>query len=84
MWLCAIHNRVNARLDKPEFDCTNVCTSLTSSILTPTSDPLYQLEGLYDCGCGDEAAQDAADGLDNSSESFKIDAITGEHLVPGR
>ncbi|KAL7010048.1 hypothetical protein EMMF5_000067 [Cystobasidiomycetes sp. EMM_F5] len=65
MWLCAIHNRVNARLDKPEFDCTN-------------------LEGLYDCGCGDEAAQDAADGLDNSSESFKIDAITGEHLVPGR
>jgi len=37
MWLCFVHNQVNARLKKPEFDCSN-------------------LEGLYDCGCGDESS----------------------------
>ncbi|THG95357.1 hypothetical protein EW026_g6282 [Hermanssonia centrifuga] len=23
-WLCAVHNQVNARLHKPEFDCANL------------------------------------------------------------
>ncbi|GAA5969212.1 hypothetical protein JCM11641_007511 [Rhodosporidiobolus odoratus] len=35
MWLCSIHNLVNERLGKPEFDCS------------------ADLEGVYDCGCGD-------------------------------
>lgn len=24
MWLCGVHNRVNERLGKEEFDCANV------------------------------------------------------------
>ncbi|ORY80233.1 hypothetical protein BCR35DRAFT_352556 [Leucosporidium creatinivorum] len=40
--LCHLHNLVNERLGKEEFDCS------------------ANLEGVYDCGCGEEPVGDAA------------------------
>ena len=28
MWMCAVHNRVNERLGKAEFDCTKVSSAV--------------------------------------------------------
>ena len=28
MWMCAVHNRVNERLEKAEFDCTKVSSAV--------------------------------------------------------
>ena len=57
MWMCAVHNSVNERLKKAEFDCTKVssliCVPLTLMKLVDSA----QLEGLYDCGCGDDDTQ---------------------------
>lgn len=55
--LCFLHNQVNERLHKPEFDCAG------------------GLEGLYDCGCGDDEA--------GGSKKAVFDPITGEELVGG-
>jgi hypothetical protein len=59
---------------------------------------LPQLEGLYDCGCGDEAKVtsstllflDLGDRLPDdatgstSEDSTPHDSLTGEELMPGR
>lgn len=65
-----MHNHVNARLGKPEFDCVNVRAMLVGIGL------YRQLEGLYDCGCGDDAPKTA--GPDDH-----IDPLTGDQLVHG-
>lgn len=38
-WGCFVHNLVNERLEKPEFDCNDI-------------------GDFYDCGCGEEGAED--------------------------
>ncbi|KAK4057998.1 hypothetical protein OIO90_000737 [Microbotryomycetes sp. JL221] len=43
IWLCVVHNKVNERLGKDEFDCSQ------------------NLEGLYDCGCGEQPTTEARD-----------------------
>ena len=77
-----LHNKVNIRLGKEDFDCT-------------------RLEGLYDCGCGDESYTHAAVGtMEEGEHSNRIDPvgvllsraaqnisqshkITNEELIPG-
>ena len=57
MWLCGLHNQVNVRLGKDEFDCSAVSRVILAGIaekLTRADACVLQLEGLYDCGCGDE------------------------------
>lgn len=38
MWLCGVHNRVNERLGKEEFDCANVGLYFHSLGLTGVTD----------------------------------------------
>jgi len=56
LWLCHLHNQVNERLAKSQFDCAN-------------------LDGIYDCGCGDEPL--ATDTKSASDEVTGIDLIRG-------
>lgn len=49
LWLCSVHNRVNARLGKPEFDCSHLdenydCGCGIDSIPSSSTNPL--LSGL--------------------------------------
>lgn len=83
--LCYLHNLVNERLGKEEFDCG------------------VGLEGLYDCGCGDEPLDSIEGGGVGGSSGKKkvmelvadidddiignkgdrIDPVTGEKLIGG-
>ncbi|KAF8525975.1 ERV/ALR sulfhydryl oxidase domain-containing protein [Hysterangium stoloniferum] len=55
LWLCFLHNEVNERLGKPEYNCAN-------------------LDGTYDCGCGDSPTVQKGPGVDNETG---IDLIRG-------
>ncbi|OCH93520.1 hypothetical protein OBBRIDRAFT_832609 [Obba rivulosa] len=69
MWLCAVHNEVNARLGKPEFDCTHL-------------DETYDCGcGEEPVSSSATTAQD--DRMDLEHDPSK-DEITGAGLIDGR
>ncbi|KDR75492.1 hypothetical protein GALMADRAFT_68598 [Galerina marginata CBS 339.88] len=71
LWLCALHNQVNERLKKPEFDCAH-------------------LSDEYDCGCGDEPADDKAESKTTEKvdpmdleDDLSRDELTGIDMIRG-
>ncbi|KAH9917215.1 ERV/ALR sulfhydryl oxidase domain-containing protein [Amylocystis lapponica] len=67
-WLCAVHNEVNARLRKPEFDCANL-------------DATYDC-GCGDDPVGAPAGLVAGDPMDLERDPSK-DQITGVGMIKG-
>ena len=61
--LCSVHNEVNKRLNKPQFDCAN-------------------LDGEYDCGCGDTPITKLDDPMDLEDDPSKDDD-TGVGIIMG-
>lgn len=68
-WLCVVHNQVNARLHKPEFDCANL-------------DATYDCGCGDDPGASPRPAAGESDPMDLEQDSSK-DGITGVGLIKG-
>lgn len=89
--LCHVHNQVNIRLDKPEFDCTNLDAtydcgcgddpSSSSTLLAPNPGSTPSVEH-QDMGSGTGAERDKDDPMDLEVDPSR-DGVTGIEMIKG-
>lgn len=85
LWLCHVHNQVNERLEKPEFDCAHLdetydCGCGDTPILDKPSNP----EGGDTVGSEDERrVEEGNDGGREREREQERDELTGAPIIKG-